>query len=235
MWRSLLVLVLCLFGAACAEPTSSPAWLPVDDPIGPAWERDGTPWRVAVADDEAGAYTRGVYLRRGDHLLAAWTERAWLGDEGWVPLLLALPRAGEEEPGSVDGEALVLALDGSEEHGCPAHALEVRVTIEDDAPVLDVHGVPYLALPAEGALEVDHAEGRWTAEASTLSEPHAFSGATTLAADALGAGALLTVEVALPWLQLEPWGGFVEVDFDHGCEADPPMRAPRLRLTPELL
>lgn len=233
-----LVFVLVLLGACApaSEEPPGPAWAPVDDPAGPAWGLAEDPaWVVAVADDTAGTYTRGVYVRHDDAVLATWTTRAWLDDEGWVPLVLALPRTDGTALGRVDGDTLVLALDGSDEHGCPAHDLEARVTVGPDGVSLALAGIPYLALPRAGTLTVADTDGRWTGDADDLGvdESEVFAGVTALGADALQPdGPLLTAEEPLPWLQIEGHDGFLEVDFDHGCEATPPLLRAHLALTP---
>lgn len=217
-------------GFACqGEPPSSPAWAAIDHPEGEAWqwEEDPTLLAVLVSPDEQGpsGWTPGLYLLHGDQVLGFEGWREWLGDTGWMPVLLVFPRSDGTDAWEEDG-ALHLGLAGSAEHGCPSDALEAvirpRLHQEGVELVVELRGVPYLALP-DAPVEVrDHGEWRQVDPEELAEEGSVeLSGFSALVQEEGPTGELrLLAGSEVPWLQLQHHDGFIEVDFDHGCEVE---------------
>lgn len=249
----LLACLLACLGLAC-EPASAPrgegvvgeeaapaaeGWLALDHPEGEAWEWAADPSLrvVLVHPPEEGAardWTPGLYVLWGEEILGFETTRTWRQDVGLVPLLVAGPRSDGTEAHVEEG-ALVLGLSGSEEHGCPPDALEVRVSPRAEAPgagvLLEVEGVAYFLLPPE-TLWLE-AGGRWReltiVELEELGSIE-MSDWSRLRQGSEQLGELyLWPQEAVPWFQLQHHEGLVEVDLDHSCEA-PDFQLPTLSL-----
>lgn len=250
----LLLCLLALLGSACEPqelrpgdpdaPLAAPAppdsgWLSVDHAEGEAWEWAPDPSLrvILVHPPEPGTerdWTPGLYVEWGEELVGFETTRAWREDTGLVPLLVASPRS-EGTEAHVDGDALVLGLNGSEEHGCPADALEVRISPRTGAPasgvLVEVSGVAYFLLPPEPLwLECG---GEWTE--LSFEELEELGSIEVGDWSRLGQHSEAVGEVYLwpvgevPWFQLQHHEGLVEVDLDHSCE-DPDFTGASLSL-----
>jgi hypothetical protein len=236
---TLLFFVCILIG--CAHPTDSGSATPpcgpvaveadppaamfrrVPHPTGAAWRwPDEVPVEVVLVEPATPDLTGGLYIRRGDLDLAAWTTRSWLGDEGWVPVVLAGRRPGLR-PQTSAGSTLHLNLAGSTEHGCPDVGVAVSVrAVGETAVEVSLVGVPYLSLPPDAVISAWSEEGlqRWRPGDLAPDDQVWLTAPRRLVAVSPDMGVVeLEFPVPPPVLQLQGWDGFVEVDFDHGCES----------------
>lgn len=235
-----LLLAVLLACAPAVQAPPDPAFVPVASPAGPAWAWAEDPaLQVAVADDDAGEWTRGLYVRYGDTLVATRSARPWLGSEGWMPLVLALPDV--EEPLVDASDELVLAMTGSSEHGCEADDLAVRVsprrTGAGVSVTLEVEGIFYFAFPGDASVEVEHADGALVLPPRTLDDGESVE-VEDVSGLSLGGLTPAPIRVdlrpALPWFQVADDGDFLEGDMDHSCEIAGADFRPRATVEMEL-
>lgn len=236
--RNLLACLLALLLVACAPPVTAPqpaagtGFTAVADPRGPAWTWDADPTlQVTLYTDPA--LPPGLLVQRGASSLDLPVDYG-LGPMD-LPLIIVGPRADGTPPLAADpSPGLHLLLAGSTEHGCPADDLELDllpVAQGDRVLVLvQISGVPYLALPADGRITTDSAQGEVGLDAAEVAPEGAsieLSQVRALSVRGSSLGDLaLRAEPPVPWAQLQGHGDFIEVDFDHSCEATPPQLAP---------
>jgi len=224
-----------LLAATATAPPRSTGFVPVADPRGQAWAwRADSSLRVVLSTDPGAP---GVLVEHGDRQLAVDTD---LGD-GTValPVLLVFAREDGTDPVAADpSPGLHLLLAGSPEHGCPLDDLELDLLPVSGAGELGlrlhISGIPYLALPPQGTITVAGAEGEQTIDAQEHEaqlgdlQLHGFS---WLRSEGSGLGSItLRARTEVPWFQLQGHMGLIEVDMDHSCAADPPIRSAELDL-----
>lgn len=198
-----------------------PGWAIDPDAPHPTWTWGGDAVRVSVAGTEHGDRTRGLWIELGGAPLGA---RLPSGQA--APLLILTPRSDGTPPlRQLDGGRLLLSLAGSTEHGCPADAVEVALSVDAAAGRLSllVHGVPYLLFDAIPVL-VDR-EGATLAAVLPAPGESWESGDVRRVVGRVGGRAVrVGFQAAPPWLQLQRHGHALELDLDHGCE-DPSFDA----------
>jgi len=228
----LVVLLLCFLCAGCTfPPPADVAWLDTgglgaDDPALEGWVPDpgrpGSAWtwgggrvRLSVEARDGEERTRGVWIERDGRPLASA-----LPSGQRVPLLVATPRSdGSPIARAVQGDRLVLALDGSTEHGCPVDALDVAVDVDptDGTVTVLVAGVPYVILDANPVIVVEAPH-----EVQAVLPDPGGDWISDRVVRLMGTSGGRPVRVGFaeppPWLQLQRHGPALEVDLDHSCE-----------------
>jgi len=199
-------------------PSDDPApdgWLPDPDRPGTAWSWAGGRVRLSVEARDGEDRTRGVWIERDGRPLASS-----LPSGQRVPLLVATPRSdGAPIARSVQGDRLVLALNGSTEHGCPADALDVAVDVDptDGTVTVLAAGVPYVLLDANPVIVVEAPH-----EVQAVLPDPGSDWVSDRVVRLMGTSGGRPVRVGFaeppPWLQLQRHGPAVEVDLDHSCE-----------------
>ncbi|MFT4978968.1 MAG: hypothetical protein ACI8S6_004878 [Myxococcota bacterium] len=199
-------------------------WSEVAHRAGRAWRwhgaDEGEDEIEVVVVEGAEQWTDGFYIRRGEALLATWSSREWAEEAGWVPLLLV---GFDEEPFTV-GDTIVFQGRGSSEHGCDGVTwLFITFSLDEEGTLgveVAAEGMPYFALPAEGALVAADGVAVEGVDLATLEASIVLDGVRS-AELALPWGPLrIEAEEAIPWMQLQPHEDFVELDLDHSCEID---------------
>lgn len=206
------------------ERSRSFATIDTDIPFAEVSHRAGRAWRwlpqpeveiAAVTDSEQ--WGAGIYLSRGEQVLATWSERPWEPLPGWVPLLLVMP---DGEPFTV-GNTIAFPALGSSEHGCdPETWVFVSFRPLGDGAVsalIEIEGSPYLALPVGGLITSLNGQpeqrelpmGGLALELASVSQ---------LGLDLPWGPLSMTAAEPVPWLQLQGHDDFVEVGVDRSCE-----------------
>jgi len=192
----------------------------------PRFERDaldvGQAWRwlgdedveIIIVPEPSGEWEDGIYICRGEDMLATWSQRPWADTPGWVPMLLV---GLDGEPYTIE-DTLVIKAIGSAEHGAdPETWVLITPTHRDDGSVgvaVEIDGMPYLAMPPDSSVEQLNGDpvripGE---EGAVLEDVRSVRLATPWGA--LG----FALEQPVPWMQLQPHEDFLELDFDHSAE-----------------
>lgn len=185
-------------------------------PAGQAWRWLGdADVLLVLADEGAHEWMAGLHVIHSGQSLSTWSTE----DSRWYPLLLAWPNGA---PFTIEN-TVVAPLSGSSEHDCDPETWAFFTVSTDSAGHLDVHltveGMPYLILPRDGLLQ--HVNGApQSVGLATLTGEQVWHGVTSVELDLPWGGLRLeSPETGIPWLQLQGHPDFVEVDFDHSCDA----------------
>ena len=194
---------------------SAEGWTADPESPGTAWSWGGGEVRLSVAGGDSETRTRGIWIERNDHALGSPFPSGQR-----VPLLIATPRTdGTPVLRAMEGDRIVLSLDGSTEHGCPVDALDVSIDVDPwtGGIVILASGVPYLMLDANPVLVVEE-ERPLQAVLPPPGEDWTSDSVTRLIGTSGGWPVRIGFPAAPPWLQLQRHGASVEVDLDHSCE-----------------
>jgi len=210
----------------------APRWAAVSHPdFDYAWRWcPDTRLMVGLNNSSTPAYSFGV------HVLYDGVAYGTTNPTGFNYLLLGVQRSSGQHPQVSLSNALRLALEGSDEHGCDTlgyDQLDVVARASKSGGIisfeLDVTGTAYMLFPGVGALWVKdvgapyyfgHAVGSWAA-GYILWPPNLDDAVHT----GTSLGALrFDAHTSMPGMHFQKHGGaypLLEVDLDHVCDTSP--------------